>query len=147
MERHFTNSVYVYNPTTKKFLFIKHKKLGKWLQPGGHWEENELPDESAIREAFEETGLEVELVGDRLPRESDQIRPFGIQRNIITEGEHEHLDLIYLSIPKENGELVQNIEETDGIGWFSIDEINSDSFDTFPAQKQWVKYFYELMNK
>lgn len=44
MQRHFTNSVYVYHPQQEKFLFIKHKKLGKWLQPGGHLEANELPD-------------------------------------------------------------------------------------------------------
>lgn len=147
MERHFTNSVYVYNPKTKEFLFIKHKKLKKWLQPGGHWEANELPDDSAIREVFEETGLHVTLVGDRLPSEDNgQIRPYGIQRNIITEGEHEHLDLIYLAIP-EDGKIVQNSDETDGIGWFSVDEITSPSFNTFEAQKKWVKYFHGLMNR
>ena len=46
MEKHFTTSVYVYNTETKKFLFIKHKKLQKWLQPGGHIEENENPEEN-----------------------------------------------------------------------------------------------------
>jgi 8-oxo-dGTP pyrophosphatase MutT (NUDIX family) len=137
----------VYNPATQKFLFIKHKKLKKWLQPGGHLEVNELPDDSAIREVFEETGLTVRLVGDRLPKETDQIRPFGIQRNILSSGQHEHLDLIYLAVLETGGGLVQNTKETNGIGWFLVDEIVADGFDTFPAQKQWVQYFYDLMNK
>ena len=147
MERHFTNSVYVYDPKTEKFLFVKHKKLGKWLQPGGHWEANELPDEAATREVFEETGLAVKLIGDRLPRESDQMRPYGIQLNVIKEGEHEHLDLIYLATPVGNNELIQNTTECDGICWFSVDQIESKEFDTFDAQKQWVRTFYDLMKK
>ena len=81
-----------------------------------------------------------------LPHIHGQIRPYGIQRNIITEGEHEHLDLIYLAIP-EDGKIVQNSDETDGIGWFSVDEITSPSFNTFEAQKKWVKYFHGLMNR
>jgi 8-oxo-dGTP pyrophosphatase MutT (NUDIX family) len=147
MERHFTNSVYVYNPVTKEFLFIKHKKLKKWLQPGGHWEVNELPDDSATREVLEETGLQVTLVGERLPRESDQVRPYGIQRNVIVDGEHEHLDLIYLAVPIGDDKLIQNVEETDDVCWFTVDEINSPSFNTFDAQQQWVKFFYDLMTK
>jgi 8-oxo-dGTP pyrophosphatase MutT (NUDIX family) len=38
---------------------LKHKKLGKWLPPGGHIEPNELPDDAACREVLEETGLKV----------------------------------------------------------------------------------------
>jgi 8-oxo-dGTP pyrophosphatase MutT (NUDIX family) len=35
----------------------RHKRLGIWLQPGGHIEPGEWPHEAARREAFEETGL------------------------------------------------------------------------------------------
>src|ERR1700722_13778146 len=37
-----------------------HKRLGLWLQPGGHLEPGETPWDAAIREAADETGLEVE---------------------------------------------------------------------------------------
>lgn len=40
-----------------RVLLVKHKKLGMWLAPGGHVEENELPHQAAEREFFEETGL------------------------------------------------------------------------------------------
>ena len=139
MEKHFATAVYVYNPTIDKFLFINHKKIQKWLQPGGHIEKNENPEDCAVREVLEETNLKVKLVGKRLPRETDLIRPFGLQLNVIKEG-HEHFDLIYLAVTNEV-EFKLNEQETTGISWFSKDEIVSDSFDTFAAQKSWVIYF------
>lgn len=143
MERHFCTSVYVYNPKTEKFLFIKHRKLNKWLMPGGHWENNELPDDAALREVYEETGLIVKLIGERLPRQTDQICPYGIQRNIIEDGKHEHIDLVYLAVPERGERLVQNKEETDGIDWFTVKEINNKTFDTFEECRGWCNYFFD----
>ena len=45
-----------------KVLLIKHKKLGLWLAPGGHIDEGETPDEAALRELLEETGLTADFV-------------------------------------------------------------------------------------
>jgi len=45
-----------------KTLLLKHKKLGMWLPPGGHIDEGETPDEAALREVREETGLEADFV-------------------------------------------------------------------------------------
>jgi 8-oxo-dGTP pyrophosphatase MutT (NUDIX family) len=51
-----------------KVLLVKHKKLGIWLNPGGHIDEGELPHEAAQREFFEETGVRVRaLDAFRLP--------------------------------------------------------------------------------
>ncbi|MDR0456894.1 MAG: NUDIX domain-containing protein [Treponema sp.] len=51
------------------------------MMPGGHLENNEFPDDAALRAVYEETGLTVRLIGERLPRDTDQIRPYGIQRD------------------------------------------------------------------
>lgn len=130
MEKHFCVSVYVFNPKSQKFLMIKHKKIGKWLQPGGHIELNEDPEEASIREVFEETGIKVKLIGERFPTEEDFIVPIAIQKNLIKES-HIHMDFVYLAYPLENQIEVQNFKETDGLEWFSLQEILDENFDTF----------------
>ena len=101
--RHFCASAYIINPETKKILLVKHKKYSKWVQPGGHIEHNELPEEAAIREAYEETGIKVKLLGDRFPREEDFITPLGIQKNRTNTGIH--IDFIYPAIPIKEQKL------------------------------------------
>ena len=59
--RHFTVAVFVVHEG--RVLLHYHRKLGKWLPPGGHIEQNELPDEAAVREVVEETGIRARLVG------------------------------------------------------------------------------------
>lgn len=148
MERHFNVTVYIADGESKKFLMIKHKKLQKWLPPGGHIGSDEIPDEAAKREVLEETGLEINLYGDAFPLESGLVRPFGIQRNIIEEGKHEHLDLIYFAVAQSNIiQTVQNTEETEGINWFGIDEIRKTDFNTFPATRKWCERFHTMLTE
>ena len=82
-------------------LLHKHKKLGRWFPCGGHIEADELPDEAALREVLEESGVPVALVGERalpLTEPRQLVRPRGVQLEAITEG-HEHIDLIYFAKP------------------------------------------------
>src|SRR5215217_484082 len=85
--RHFTVAVFVVHDGC--VLLHYHRKLGKWLPPGGHIEENELPDEAAVREVWEETGLRIELVGERREDVTDPVqlhRPAGVQLENIAPG-------------------------------------------------------------
>lgn len=145
MIRHFNTTTYIYDQYNDKFLFILHKKLNKWLSPGGHIELNENPELSALREVKEETGLDVKLLGNRYPENSDLIRPFGIQLNVITDDEHEHFDLIYLAVPINNIDLVINKEELNDIKWFTLEEIVDPNFNTFEKNKKWCLYFYNSL--
>lgn len=141
-ERHFCVTVYVQEKETNRYLLIRHKKLQKWLAPGGHVDENELCDHAAVRECLEETGLDVELIGERPPVSGGLVRPAGIQLNVIKPELHEHMDLVYLGRPTSPaGQIVLNADETEGIRWFHLDEILADDFDTFPDVKYWVKRF------
>lgn len=136
MKKHFCVSVYVYNPEIKKFLLIKHRKTGKWLQPGGHIEANEDPEEAALRETFEETGIRVRLIGKRFPREQDFVTPLALQKNVV-EKDHIHIDLVYLAYPLANQQEIINYKETEGLEWFTLDEITDDKFETFDDVKSW----------
>ena len=100
--RDFTVAVFVVH--RRHVLLHKHLKLGLWLPPGGHIEPHELPDEAALREVEEESGLVVELVGPRGVDVNDPgtplqlVRPEGIQLEDISPG-HQHIDLIYFARP------------------------------------------------
>ncbi len=148
MNRHFCASAFVINPYTKKILLIKHKKNKKWTQPGGHIEGNETPEETAVREVYEETGLRVRLLGERFPREDDFIRPLGIQKNRRTtnDGEtHLHIDIIYAAIPNDDSNFKLNKEESDDIGWFSREEL--ENLDCFPDIKITMDYILKNIIK
>jgi len=54
---HVTGSALVVGP--RGVVLLKHKRLGFWLQPGGHIDPGETPWDAALREAHEETGLDV----------------------------------------------------------------------------------------
>jgi len=142
MDRHFCVTAYVFNPNDRRFLMVHHRKLNMWVPPGGHVDPNEIPDNAAVRETLEETGVSVRLIDRKGPADSCLVAPFGIQRNIIKEGLHEHLDLIYLAVPESDpAQAVLNDRESLGIGWFTLDEIMSPSFATFVTVRQWSSYF------
>ena len=115
--RHFTVAVFVVS--RKKVLLHRHRKLGMWLPPGGHIEKDELPDEAAVREVLEETGVEVELVGERREDVEDPVqlhRPAGVQLENIGPG-HQHIDLIYFARPLGSTE-VRDEFSGDEVGWY-----------------------------
>ena len=121
MGRHFTVAVFV--AWEGKVLLHRHRKLGMWLPPGGHIEENELPDDAATREVFEETGLRVELVGDRREDVSDPAqlrRPAGVQLENIGPG-HQHIDLVYFARPAGPVEIEACFAE-DEVGWYGPED-------------------------
>ena len=55
---HITGSAWIENATGDKFLLTLHKKLGFWLQLGGHADGNTDILSVAFKEAYEESGLE-----------------------------------------------------------------------------------------
>lgn len=80
----------------ERVLLHRHAKLGRWLPCGGHVEPGELPDDAAVRELLEESGVRVRLVGPHpiaAPGPRPLTRPRGVQLETIEPG-HEHVDLV-----------------------------------------------------
>ena len=57
----FTVAIFVVQQS--RVLVIHHKKLNKWLPLGGHIELDEDPEQAALRETKEESGIDVDLIG------------------------------------------------------------------------------------
>lgn len=137
MKRHFCASAFVINPIDKKILLVKHHLWDKWVQPGGHMEDGETPEEAAIREVYEETGVKISLLGERFPREDDMIRPLGIQCNRKDNGE-KHFDIIYAAVPNNEVTDLLISNESYDIGWFSRKEL--ENLPVFPDVKITMDY-------
>jgi ADP-ribose pyrophosphatase YjhB (NUDIX family) len=105
-------------------LLHRHAKLGLWLPCGGHVEPDEVPDDAAVREVLEESGVRVRLVGappvaSRDPRAL--VPPRGVQLSRIAEG-HEHVDLIYLAVPETGYEGALLDDPT--LGWYGPGDLD-----------------------
>lgn len=116
MKRQYCASAFTLD-SDNRILLMYNKKLEKWLQPGGHIEDLETPIEAAIRETFEETGINIEIIGERLSPMGD-INPIAIERYINSVGDM--IDIQYLGRPIN--ESLNNFEDNK-TGFFSISEL------------------------
>ena len=120
----FTVAIFVVHG--RKILLIHHRKLDKWLPLGGHIELDEDPEQAALREAKEESGLDVELLGERPPTTSPGTRaliaPRFLDIHRINET-HEHIGMIYWARPKNSSQIKLAAAEHHDIRWCSRDDL------------------------
>lgn len=107
---HVTGSAIVSGP--RGTVLHLHKRLGLWLQPGGHLDSGESPWQAAVRETAEETGL----AGRLLPGAPE---PFHL--DVHTAGDHLHLDLRYLLLCDDD-DPAPGPEESPQARWFGLAE-------------------------
>jgi 8-oxo-dGTP pyrophosphatase MutT (NUDIX family) len=121
---HFTASAFVVDETGGRTCLVRHAKLGRLLQPGGHVEPGDGSlEEAALREACEETGLELRL-------HPAAPRPLDVDVHRIPargdEPEHLHLDVRFL--------LVGRGEPCDGAAWHELGTAGDESVDRLAAK-------------
>ena len=129
-EKHFTSSVWILTKgKPKKMLLLYHKKLNKWLQPGGHIEKFENPVDAAIREIKEETGINISFLNKKIKvidREGTflPVPVFLMEQRIPANKDrpmHFHLDINYVVKVSEQ-KISHREDESHGIGWFTKNE-------------------------
>jgi 8-oxo-dGTP pyrophosphatase MutT (NUDIX family) len=120
----FTVAIFVVHDN--HVLLVHHRKLDKWLPLGGHIELDEDPETAALREAQEESGLVVELIGERPPTTGPGTRaliaPRFLDIHRISDT-HEHIGLIYWARPKE-GDLACAEAEHHDIRWCRAEDLD-----------------------
>lgn len=121
LDGHFTASAWLVSRDNRRVLLTHHRKLGRWLQLGGHADGDRDLARVALREAEEESGLrDLRLVDERI---------FDLDRHWIPErGDvpgHWHYDVRYV-VRAMGGEQFEVSEESLDLAWRGIAEIAAD---------------------
>jgi 8-oxo-dGTP pyrophosphatase MutT (NUDIX family) len=99
---HVTGSAWIASPDGEQALLVRHRKLGAWLQPGGHADGDPDPAAVACREAAEECGLDSLRLIDWWRDGATSPQPFDVDVHLIParadEAEHLHLDIRFLLV-------------------------------------------------
>ncbi|MFD3697412.1 NUDIX hydrolase [Streptomyces sp. NPDC058646] len=113
---HVTGSALVVDPARGRVLLTLHKKLGMWLQMGGHCEPGDATlAGAALREAVEESGIASGLT--LVPG-----GPVRLDRHPIPAPCNWHLDVQY-AVLAPAGAVAEISEESLDLRWFPYAEV------------------------
>ena len=126
-EGHVTGSAVVARPDGSAFLLVLHRKLSRWLQPGGHTEESDATVfDAALREAIEETGIaSFEAPLGRAILDVD-VHPIPARGK---DPAHFHFDVRYLFTSRSDANPAASDDPTRPMRWSSLEEAVSLGID------------------
>lgn len=138
-----TGSAWIVNKEHTKVLLIHHKKIGKWLQIGGHIEDTDQTiEETILREVKEESGLKgLKLLSSSI---------YDIDIHTISQkkeiAEHLHFDIRLIVEADENETLTPQDDEILDIKWCSINEVQNLAESTISINQS-MKRMVDKMHK
>lgn len=117
---HFTGAAWLVSGNGRCALLLHHRKLDRWLQPGGHADGDDDLARVALREAQEETGLRDLLIEPAI---------FDLDRHLIParpgEPAHWHYDVRYVIRATAGEDFIVN-DESHALEWRPIAELACD---------------------
>ncbi|MCS7042057.1 MAG: NUDIX hydrolase [Bryobacteraceae bacterium] len=117
LEGHVTGSAWVVNPERTHALLVHHRRLDRWLQPGGHCDGSPDVLGTALREVLEETGIHARPVSEAI---------FDVDAHDIpargAEPAHVHYDIRYLAEAPLSCQPVVSPESRE-VRWVPLEEI------------------------
>ncbi len=117
---HVTGSSWVVNPNRTHVLMLHHRKLGLWLQPGGHADGNSDIHDVVIKETSEESGIcvkDIKLLSSEI---------FDVDIHTIYpsqyDNRHEHYDIRFL-LEIDDAVAIPGNDESHQIGWVALNRV------------------------
>jgi 8-oxo-dGTP pyrophosphatase MutT (NUDIX family) len=120
-DHHVTASAFVIS--SRGVILHLHRRLGIWVQPGGHVDPGETPHEACLRETLEETGLVV--------RHLTPPRLFHVDVHPGPKG-HTHYDLRYVLLSQPVDPSPPDHESPD-VYWFNFEDAPTRAEPTLSA--------------
>lgn len=131
--RHNTASVVVIDIERALVLLVHHLVTDRWMFPGGHVDANQAPDEAALREVLEETGVQATIAAQRphnlpgmqwrpspwitaeIPAPAKPERP-----GKPAEPPHSHIDFLFIGTADSTAPLAAQLDEVAAALWVPI---------------------------
>ncbi|WP_419841584.1 NUDIX hydrolase [Candidatus Poriferisodalis sp.] len=161
---HVTASAWVVSDDATKGLVLLHRKIGRWLQPGGHADGERALAGVALREATEETGIDglevwtepididIHLVVSRLVDSHLAVSDLAVSDLVVghqavgqghAEPDHLHFDVRYLvraprhAVPSGN-------HESEQLRWIGRHQLDEPRLNLDASTRRLARYGFEL---
>lgn len=140
--RHFTATAYVFDDEGR-VLLLWHGKLLRWMPPGGHVDDNELPEDAAVRECKEETGLDIEIFdadntdlyganraeGRMMKRPAamllEEIPAYSGSATKPPQPAHQHMDFVFRARLKDPTQTIVPESPDAVVRWFTKEDVRA----------------------